>query len=63
MPTYCVRWIIDIEADSSEVAVQEALRIQRHPDSIATVFEVRDGDNKEALWHPTDATPCAGNDV
>jgi hypothetical protein len=35
-----VSWVIDIEADSAEAAAREALRIQRDPDSIATVFTV-----------------------
>jgi hypothetical protein len=58
MPTYCVRWIIDIEVDTPEVAAQEALRIQRDPDSIATVFEVRDQDDDASSWHPIDAALC-----
>jgi len=37
---YLVRWEIDIYADSREEAAREALRIQRKPDSIATVFDV-----------------------
>ncbi len=36
-----VSWVIDIEADSAEAAAREALAIQRKPDSIATVFEVK----------------------
>lgn len=63
MPTYCVRWIIDIDADTPDLAAREALRIQRDPGSIATVFEVRDKSSKEALWHPIDAALCAGADV
>jgi hypothetical protein len=63
MPTYCVRWTIDIDADTPDLAAREALRIQRDPDSIAMVFEVRDQDSKEALWHPIDVALCAGNDV
>jgi hypothetical protein len=37
---YVVTWKIDIEADSPEAAAREALRIQRNPESIATVFQV-----------------------
>jgi hypothetical protein len=59
MPTYSIRWIIDIDADTSEIAAQKALRIHRDPDSIATMFEVRDRDGNEALWHPIDAALCA----
>lgn len=40
MTHYRVTWQIDIEADTPEEAAQEALRIQRDPDSIATLFEV-----------------------
>lgn len=42
MPTYRVMWEIDIEAETKREAAEEALRIQRDPDSIATVFMVRD---------------------
>lgn len=42
MPTYHVRWSIDIPAVSAEAAAGEALRIQRDPDGIATVFGVRE---------------------
>lgn len=37
---YRVRWEIDVEADSPELAAWEALHIQRDPNSIATVFTV-----------------------
>lgn len=45
MRTYRVVWKIDVEADSFEDAAREALRIQRDPTSIATVFDCsyRDG--------------------
>ncbi|MEX7471358.1 hypothetical protein AB4Z39_16795 [Mycobacterium adipatum] len=38
---YLVGWVIDIQADSHEQAARKALRIQRDPNSIATVFEVQ----------------------
>lgn len=38
---YLVSWVIDIEARSAVAAAREALVIQRKPDSIATVFEVK----------------------
>lgn len=38
---YRVEWTIDIEAAGPEQAARRALVIQRAPDSIATVFEVR----------------------
>lgn len=37
---YRVQWEIDLEADSPEEAAREALRIQRNPESIATVYEI-----------------------
>ena len=40
MPSYRVKWEIDIEADNAQSAAIEALLIQRNIDSIATVFEV-----------------------
>jgi len=39
---YRVTWKIDIEADSPEEAAARALIVQRDPESIATVFEVRE---------------------
>jgi len=41
---YQVTWTIDIEADSPTQAAVEAQRIQRDPESIATVFTVKQGD-------------------
>lgn len=41
---YFISWEIDIDADTPEAAAREALRIQRDPDSIATVFDVFDED-------------------
>lgn len=40
MPTYLVRWEIDIEAATPQEAAERALATQRDPDSIAPVFEV-----------------------
>lgn len=42
MVSYLVIWMIDIEADSPQEAAEEALRIHRDPESIATVFEILD---------------------
>ena len=39
---YRVIWEIDIEADSPTKAAQKALEIQRDPQSIATVFTVKE---------------------
>jgi hypothetical protein len=38
--TYRVTWEIDVEADSPQKAAEEALRIQRDPNSIATFFKI-----------------------
>jgi hypothetical protein len=40
MALYRVKWEIDIEAASAKKAAEEALKIQRDPESIATVFMV-----------------------
>lgn len=42
MPEFFVTWEIDVTADTPRAAAQEALAIQRNPDSIATVFYVTD---------------------
>ena len=39
---YRVTWEIDLDATSPRAAAREALRIQRDPESIATVFSVRE---------------------
>ena len=46
MSQHFVTWSIDIEADTPKAAAEEALKIQRNPGSIATVFEVIDQDGK-----------------
>lgn len=38
---YRVTWEIDVTANSPREAAEQALTIQRDPDSTATVFEVR----------------------
>jgi hypothetical protein len=40
MAEYHVKWEIDVEAGSPKQAAKKALKIQRDPESIATVFEV-----------------------
>jgi len=47
MPNYLVHWRIDIEAENPLEAAKEALKIQRDPESIATVFGVTDKESKE----------------
>ncbi len=42
MNHYCISWTIDLEAETPEEAAEKALKIQRDPESIATVFEVTD---------------------
>lgn len=37
---YTVRWEIEIDAETPEEAAREALKIQRDPESTATVFDV-----------------------
>lgn len=41
-PEYHVIWEIDLPADSPVAAAREALRLQRDPASLATVFDVVD---------------------
>ncbi len=43
---YLVEWSIDIWAASPLEAAREALKIQRDPDSIATVFNIIDEDGE-----------------
>lgn len=46
---YKVVWEIDIEADNPEKAAQQALEIQRDPESIATVFRIHDIDSGDFI--------------
>lgn len=39
---YSIIWSIDIEAETPRDAAEEALKIQRDPESTATCFEVMD---------------------
>lgn len=41
MPIYDVVWRIQIDAETPREAAEQALRIHRDPNSIATVFEIR----------------------
>jgi len=52
MMNYRVLWEIDIDADSPREAAEGALQIQRRPDSIATVFTVRDdlANRLKSIW-------------
>jgi hypothetical protein len=49
MKSFRVVWQIDIDAKSPRAAAQEALRIQRDPESVATVFSVRETNSKIPL--------------
>lgn len=51
MPEYLVTWEINVDADSPKEAAEEALRIQRDPDSIALVFVVRETDYDDMDAH------------
>jgi hypothetical protein len=42
MKQYLVKWEIDIYAETAEEAARQALKIQRDPDSIATVFTCKE---------------------
>ena len=49
MKSFRVVWEIDIDAKSALAAAQEALRIQRDPESTATVFSVRETNSEIPL--------------
>jgi len=40
MSLFRVTWVIDLDASSPRDAAEQALAIQRNPESIATVFDV-----------------------
>lgn len=42
MSEYLISWEIGLVADTPEEAAQQALEIQRDPNSMATVFDVTD---------------------
>ena len=42
MKEYLITWQIEIEADTPEEAVKEALKIQRDPKSTAVIFEAQE---------------------
>jgi hypothetical protein len=61
MMNYRVSWEIDIDADSPREAAERALEIQRRPDSIATVFTVRD-ESGESIEVDLGEDSCATDD-
>jgi hypothetical protein len=46
MTSYRVQWEIDVDADTPEDAARQAFEMMRDPESIATVFSVRDAQGK-----------------
>lgn len=48
MPEYRVIWEMDIDASSPREAAEEALKVHRDPESIATIFTV-DGEKIDLL--------------
>jgi len=46
---YRATWEINVHAKSPRAATREALRIQRDPESIATVFSVRETESEIPL--------------
>jgi hypothetical protein len=51
MKTYMVVWTIELDATSPRDAAQQALLIQRDPESTATVFEI-EGELVDAAQNP-----------
>lgn len=49
MSEYKVIWEIEIEAESAEEAARKAFEIQRDPDSIATVFNIKAPNGEEFI--------------
>jgi hypothetical protein len=50
MNTYAITWRIDLDADSPREAAEEALQIQRNPDSIANVFRRRGFERRNHVY-------------
>ena len=46
---YRVTWTIDLDADSPEDAARLALAIHRNPQSLATVFDVVDPQDRSVM--------------
>lgn len=49
MPSYRVRWEIDLDAETPREAAQLALKIHRDPGSQSTVFDVDEMDAGETV--------------
>ena len=49
MPEYRVTWQIDIDAENPKAAAEQGHKIMLDPDSLATVFEVYDENEKETV--------------
>ncbi len=54
MPTYLVRWEIDIEADNPVEAAAQALITQRDSGSCAVVFDILDPKDEAQQWYRVD---------
>ena len=51
---WLVRWEMMFDADTAEEAARKALEVQRDPDSIAVVFDVRPVDDNDAFFTTVD---------
>lgn len=59
MTSFTVHWSIDLDADTPREAAEQALTIQRDPNSLATVFRVRDQIATHTI--DLDAVPAKGD--
>lgn len=64
MPTYSVRWTIDIfDAEGPDHAAVKALIMHRDPDSIATYFEVSSAEDAQVVGLNADTSSAAYRDA
>lgn len=54
LKSYHVMWEIDLDATSAEDAARRALKIQRDPGSMATVFDVTEENCDDAIKEHTE---------
>ena len=52
---YLISWFVDVEDDSPYEAARQALGMQRDPESIATIFTVRDKRSGESVCVDADS--------
>lgn len=62
-PDYRVTWDIDVSAEPPEHAAREAMRIQRDPDSLATLSGVKDRTGKNGKRWTVDLAAEPGAEV